>query len=103
MPEEITEDNFEDVKNSDDTWVIDFWAEWCGPCKQYAPTFKEVSEETEGVKFGKIDMEAHQQLGTSLGVRALPTTIVMKNGEEVDRKSGAMSKQELLDFVEKNT
>lgn len=103
MPEHIDPEKMEDIKNSDDTWVVDFWAEWCHPCKKYAPVFEEVSEETEDVHFGKVDMEEHQQLGTELGVRALPTTLVLKGGEEVDRNAGAMSKDELKDFIQKNT
>jgi len=102
MPKELTPDDMEEVQNSGETWVIDFWAEWCGPCKQFSPIFEEVSEEIDGVNFGKVDMEEHQELGTSMGVRALPTTLVVSGGDEVDRSSGAMSKQELVDFVEKN-
>jgi len=102
MPTEIDPDKFEEIQSSDETWVIDFWAEWCGPCKQYSPVFEEVSEKMDDVNFGKVDMEEHQNLGTSLGVRALPTTLVLKGDEEVARSSGAMNKDDLVDFVEEN-
>lgn len=102
MPTEIDPEKFEEIKSSEEVWVLDFWAEWCGPCKMYAPVFEEVSEGMSDVNFGKIDMEEHQQLGTALGVRALPTTLVVKGGEEVARKPGAMNKEELVSFVEKN-
>lgn len=102
MPTEIDSEKFEEIKNSDETWVIDFWAEWCGPCKQYAPVFEDVSEELDDVNFGKIDMEEHQQLGTNLGVRALPTTLVLKGDEEVARSAGALKEDELKNFVKEN-
>jgi thioredoxin 1 len=102
MPTDIDSEKMEEIQNSDETWVIDFWAEWCGPCKKLAPRFKDVSEELDDVNFGKVDMEEHQQIGTSNGVRALPTLLIMKDGEEVTRKAGAMSKKELKDWIESN-
>ena len=103
MPVDIDSEKMEGVQNSDEYWVVDFWAEWCGPCKKLAPVYEEVSEEVEDVNFGKVDMEENQQLGTSMGVRALPTLVILKNGEEVARTSGAMPKQKLKSWVEENT
>jgi thioredoxin 1 len=103
MPTDIDADKMEEIQNSEDYWVVDFWAEWCGPCKKLAPVFEEVSEEIEEVKFGKVDMEEHQELGTKLGVRALPTMLILKDGEEIARTSGAMPKQKLKNWVEENT
>jgi thioredoxin 1 len=103
MPTDIDSEKMEEVQNSDEYWVIDFWAEWCGPCKKLAPVYEEVSEEIEDVNFGKVDMEENQELGTELGVRALPTLVIMKDGEEVARKSGAMPKQKLKSWIEENT
>jgi thioredoxin len=102
MPTDIDSDKLEDIQNSDETWVIDFWAEWCQPCKKLAPIFEEVSEEVEDVNFGKVDMEEHQQLGTSMGVRALPTMVIMKGDEEVARTSGVKKKEELKGWVQEN-
>lgn len=102
MPVSIDSDKMEDIQNSDETWVIDFWAEWCGPCKKLAPRFEEVSEELDDINFGKVDMEENQQIGTSHSVRALPTLLIVKNGEEVSRTAGAMSKKELKDWVQEN-
>jgi thioredoxin 1 len=103
MPTDIDTEKIEEIQNSEDYWVVDFWAEWCGPCKKLAPVYEEVSEEMEEVNFGKVDMEEHGDIGTEMGVRALPTLVIMKDGEEVARKSGAMPKQKLKSWIEENT
>ncbi len=102
MPTAIDEDKLDEIQNSEDTWVIDFWAEWCGPCKKFSPIFEEVSGEVEDVNFGKVDMEEHQQLGQQMGVRALPTTLIVRGGDEVARNAGVMKKEELKDWIEEN-
>ena len=101
MPQDIDSEMMESIKDSDETWIIDFWAEWCQPCKKLAPIFEEVSKEVN-VNFGKVDMEENQQIGTSMGVRALPTIIIMKGDEEVARTSGAKKKDELKSWIEEN-
>ncbi|MFB6209413.1 MAG: thioredoxin [Candidatus Nanohaloarchaea archaeon] len=103
MPTDIDSGKMEEIENSGDTWVIDFWAEWCGPCKKMKPRFEEASEEIESVNFGKVDMEEHQELGTQNGVRALPTMIIVQDGEEVARTSGAMQKDELKQWIRENS
>ncbi len=103
MPEELDSESIKQVKDSEETWVIDFWAEWCGPCKKLSPIFNEVSEEVDSVKFGKVDMQENQQLGTQFGVRALPTLLIVKNGEEVARSSGVMKKEELKTWIVENS
>lgn len=91
----------EEIQNSDETWVIDFWADWCKPCEKYAPIFEEVSEKMD-VNFGKVDMEEHSGLGQQLGVRALPTTVIVKGGEEVSRNAGIIQADELESWVQEN-
>ena len=103
MPTALDSDKMEDVQNSDEYWVVDFWAEWCGPCKKLAPVFEELSEEMEQINFGKVDMEEQDDLGGQFGVRALPTLLILKDGEEVARTSGAMPKQKLESWIEENT
>ncbi len=103
MPEELDSESIKQVKDSEETWLIDFWAEWCGPCKKLSPIFNEVSEEVDSVKFGKVDMQENQQLGTQFGVRALPTLLIVKNGEEVARSSGVMKKEELKTWIVENS
>ncbi|MFB6200332.1 MAG: thioredoxin [Candidatus Nanohaloarchaea archaeon] len=102
MPTSIDSEKMEEIQGSDQTWVIDFWADWCAPCKKYAPQFKEAAEELETVEFGKVDMEENQQIGTQLGVRSLPTTLIIRNGEEVARKSGVLKKDELVSWIKEN-
>lgn len=99
MVKELDASDLEDIQNSDETWIIDFWAEWCKPCQKLSPRFEEVSEEIENVNFGKVDMQENQAAGTKLGVRSLPTLVIMKNGEEVSRKSGLMSKEDLKTWI----
>lgn len=103
MPTDIDSDRMEDIQKSDETWVIDFWADWCQPCKKLAPIFEEVSGEIDNVNFGKVDMEENQQLGTSMGVRALPTMVIMQGDEEVARTSGVKKKDELKQWIQENT
>ena len=102
MPTNIDAEKMEEIQNSEETWIIDFWAEWCGPCKKLAPVYEELSEEIEDVNFGKVDMEENQQLGTQLGVRALPTLVIMKGDEEIARQTGAMPKEKLQNWINEN-
>lgn len=100
MPTSLGPEELQEAMDSGETWVIDFWAEWCGPCKKLAPIYEEVSEEIKDVNFGKVDMEEHQQLGGKMGVRALPTLLIVKDGEEVARNSGLMNKKQLTDWIQ---
>ncbi|MFB6180971.1 MAG: thioredoxin [Candidatus Nanohalobium sp.] len=102
MPVEVDEEKMGEVKNSEETWVIDFWAEWCGPCKKLAPVFEEVSEEFDDVKFGKVNMEEQSSLGSRYGVRSLPTLIIIENGEEKARNTGLMTEPGLKNWIEEN-
>jgi thioredoxin len=101
MPEELDTESFEEALNSEETWIIDFWAEWCGPCKKLSPIFEELSGEIDEVNFGKVEMEENQELGGKMGVRALPTLLIVKDGEEVARNTGVMSKDQLRDWIQK--
>lgn len=102
MPTDIDPDKMEEIKNSDETWVVDFWADWCQPCKKLAPIFEEVSEEVEDANFGKVDMEENQEIGTGMRVRALPTILIMKGDQEVARTSGVKKKDEFKAWVQEN-
>jgi len=78
---------------------LDFWAEWCGPCKAYGPVYERVSEDFPDVVFGKIDTEDQQQLAGMFGIRSIPTTIVFKEGIGVFMQPGALPEDALRDLV----
>ena len=94
---EFTDANFDDmVVNSDRPVLVDFWAEWCPPCRAIAPTVTQLADEYEGrAKVGKLDVDAHQQTAGRYGVRSIPTLLVFQGGEEVGRFVGVTSKQAL--------
>lgn len=100
MPTELDPSKMEDVENSGNTWVIDFWASWCGPCKKLAPIYEETSEEIEDVNFGKVNMEEHSDLATKYNVQALPTLVIIKDGDIVARNEGMMNKQDLKSWIQ---
>ena len=86
--------------NSNLPLVVDFWAPWCGPCRQMAPAFEEASVAMSlKAQFLKVNTEEHQQLGGEYGIRSIPTMVIFKNGKEVDRISGALSVQRIQNWV----
>ena len=96
MALEITDSNFEEtVLKSDKPVLVDFWAAWCGPCRMVGPIIDELSEEYAGkAVVGKVDIDSNQQYAAQFGVRNIPTVLVFKNGELVDRKVGVSSKND---------
>ena len=96
----VTSANFEEeVLNSDKTVLIDFYADWCGPCKMFSPIVESVAEENEDIKVVKIDVDNAQDLAIKYQVMSIPTIVVIKNGQEVNRNVGVISKSQILEMV----
>ena len=99
---EVSNDNFEsEVVNSEKPVLVDFWAEWCGPCKQIAPVVEEIAgEHSDKLKFCKMDVDANRETAVQFGIRSIPTLLIFKNGEVAGSQIGAVSKQQLLEFIQ---
>ena len=96
----INEDNFEkEVLESEKTVLIDFFADWCGPCKMLSPIIEQFAKENEKVKVVKINVDELPDIAVKYGVRSIPTLVVIKNGEEVNRSVGLIDKSEILELV----
>ena len=100
----VTDDDFDGViESSDVPVVVDFWAEWCGPCKQMSPHLEAVAEELSGkVKVAKINVDENPVSGSRYGVRGLPTLMIFKDGKVAATHLGAMSKQAIADWIKQS-
>ena len=96
---DLTEPEFAEVIENNDIVILDFWAEWCGPCKAYGPVYERVSNEFENVIFAKINTEEEPQLGRMFNIRSIPTTIAFKEQIGVFMQPGALPEDALRDLV----
>jgi thioredoxin 1 len=101
---EVTDDNFEsEILKSDTPALVDFWAVWCGPCRQIAPTVEALASEYKGkLKVGKLNVDDHQQVPQRYGIRSIPTLLVFKGGEVVDQIIGAVPRAKLEESIKKH-
>ena len=102
MAFEFTDSNFEEkVLKSDQIAVVDFWAQWCGPCRAIAPIIEELSTEYEGsVLIGKVDVDANKELPMQYSIRSIPTILIIKGGEVLEKHVGSITKQALQSKID---
>jgi len=102
---EVTDDNFDtEVLQSDVPVLVDYWAEWCGPCKMIAPILDEIAEEYgDKVKIAKLNIDNNQNTPPKYGIRGIPTLMLFKNGSVEGTKVGALSKTQLASFIDSNS
>jgi len=97
----ITKENFNETIENNDVVILDFWAEWCGPCKAFAPTFEKMSEEYPNVVFGKIDTEAEQEIAQAFRIRSIPTLMIFREQIMLFNEAGSLPESQLKEILGK--
>lgn len=101
MAFEFTDTNFE-TKSAEGVAVVDFWAEWCGPCRMIGPIIEELASDYEDkATVGKVNVDDNPEISMKFGIRSIPTILILKNGEVVDKQVGVTTKKALADKIEK--
>lgn len=97
----VNKNNFEELKTSEKTVLLDFYADWCGPCRMVAPILEEIANEREDVVVGKINVDEEQELAMEFGVSSIPTLAIMKDGKIVEQSAGARPKAQILAMLDR--
>ncbi len=97
----ITLEDFKALSTADGITLVDFWAEWCGPCRVFGPIFEKVSENHSDVTFAKVDTEAEQELAASLGIFSIPTLMIIRDGVVLFQQAGALPERQLESLLAK--
>ena len=95
----VNKNNFDSVKSRDKTVLLDFYADWCGPCRMVSPLVDEIAEENPQYVVGKINVDNEPELAQAFGVMSIPTLVVMKNGKIINQTVGARPKEQILDML----
>lgn len=98
---ELSEENFEETINNNDFVIVDFWAQWCGPCKSFAPTYDKISEEFPDVVFGKVNTEEQQGIAGHFQIRSIPTLMMFREQIIIYSEAGALPEPAFKDIVER--
>ncbi len=96
----VTNDNFRETYTNNDIVILDFWAVWCGPCKVFKPTFEAVSNKYSDLFFGTVETEVEQKLSAYFQIRSIPSIIIIREGLELFRHSGALNEEQLSKVIE---
>ena len=96
---EVTDSTLEEVLKTDKVVLVDFWAEWCGPCGMYGPILEQFSNDNPDIVIGKVNVDDNSEISAKYGIRSIPTTIVFKDGEAVNRTAGIVQKDKLSELV----